>query len=392
MHIAHKPSVTVAKLGAAQTLAWASSFYLPAMLATAMAADLGVTRPTVFAVFSAALLVSAFLGPAVGRWIDQHGGRPVLMTSSLLFVLGLCTLGTAQGFVGLVLAWAVLGLAMGAGLYDAGFATLVRLHGTDARRLITGITLIAGFASTVGWPLTTLMQAQWGWRGACFGWAVLHVLVGLPLNAWLPRLPTAPPTPAVAARPVPEAHAPKAPPLSTTLLLAFLFALMSFVGSAMASHLPDLLQAHGASLALAVLAGSLLGPAQVAARVVEFTALRRVSPLVSARVAALTHPLGAGLLLMLGVPLTLPFVLLHGAGNGLLTIVRGTLPLALFGAQGYGARQGWIVLPGRLAGALSPWLFGLVLERWGAASLWLSMGLGIAAFGCLMRLRVPGQD
>jgi predicted MFS family arabinose efflux permease len=316
----------------------------------------------------------------------------VLMTSSLLFALGLFSLGMAQGFYGLLLAWAILGLAMGSGLYDAGFATLVRLHGTDARRLITGITLFAGFASTVGWPLTTLMQAQWGWRGACFGWALLHVLVGLPLNAWLPRIPLSQAAAPVAVGPADGAAARAVPPLTTALLLAFLFALMSFVGTAMAAHLPTLLQAHGASLALAVLAGSLLGPAQVAARVVEFSLLRRVSPLVSARLAALTHPLGAGLLLLFGTPLTLPFVLLHGAGNGLLTIVRGTLPLALFGAQGYGARQGWIVLPGRLAGALSPWLFGLVLERFGAASLWLSMGLGVAAFGCLMRLRVPHHD
>ena len=157
----------------------------------------------------------------------------------------------------------------------------------------------------------------------------------------------------------------------------------------MAAHLPGLLQACGTTLSVAVLAGALIGPAQVAARVAEFSLLRRVSPIWSARVACLTHPAGALLLAMLGPAAALPFALLHGAGNGLLTIVRGTLPLAFFGPTGYGARQGFIALPGRVLGALSPWLFGLVLERHGAAALWLSAALCLVALACLMMLRPP---
>jgi hypothetical protein len=225
----------------------------------------------------------------------------------------------------------------------------------------------------------------------------LHVVIGLPLNALLPR--AAPPagpheagrvaaSAAQAAAPQPAAPA-LAPPRATAFLLALLFSMLGFVSTAMAAHLPGLLQAAGATLAVAVLAGALIGPAQVAARVFEFSVLQRFSALVSARAAALTHPLGALVLLALGPVAALPFAVLHGSGNGLLTIVRGTLPLALFGAQGYGARQGWIALPGRFLGALSPWLFGLALERYGARALWLSTALCLTAFACLLALRVP---
>ena len=148
---------TVARLGTAQTLAWASSYYLPAMLAAPMAHDLGVATPTVFAAFSVALIVSALLGPLAGRAIDRHGGRPVLVCTNLLFAAALVGMALAQGPVGLFAAWVLMGVAMGSGLYEAAFATLVRLYGQGARGAITGITLIAGFASTVGWPLSAWM-------------------------------------------------------------------------------------------------------------------------------------------------------------------------------------------------------------------------------------------
>ena len=163
-------SVVVA-LGTAQTLAWASSFYLPAMLAAPMARDLGVAPSQVFAALSMALILSALVSPWAGRLIDRIGGRRMLLASSGLFTLALLLLSAAQGPLTLALAWGVMGLAMGCGLYDAAFAALVRLFGPEARQAITGITLIAGFASTVGWPLTAWMDSVWGWRGACLGWA-----------------------------------------------------------------------------------------------------------------------------------------------------------------------------------------------------------------------------
>ena len=376
----------VLALGTAQTLAWASSYYVPAVLAAPMARDLGVAPPTVFAAFSAALLVSAALGPHAGRAIDFWGGRVVLAGTNLVFAAGLVALALAQGSWSLFLAWAVLGIGMGSGLYEAAFAALVRLYGTGSRGAITGITLIAGFASTVGWPLSALLESHFGWRGACLAWAALHIVLGLPLNLSLPR---AGPTPPAPAERTPSSPVTRAATQRASLLHAIPFAATSIISTAIAAHLPRLLQASGATLAVAVGVGALVGPAQVAGRLLEFGWLRRVHPMLSARLAALMHPLGAIALSTLGGPAAAVFALLHGAGNGILTIAKGTLPLVLFGPAGYGQRQGWLMVPARIAQALAPWLFGLLLDRWGAHALWASAAIGTVAFVALSALRTP---
>ncbi len=375
-------ALTVAVLGTTQTLSWGSSYYLPAILATPIAGEFGISRATVFGIFSVALLLTALLGPAAGRAIDTRGGRDVLAVSNLVFAAGLALMGFAPGPVVFGLAWAVLGVAMAMGLYDAAFATLAGLYGKDARNSITGITLIAGFASTVGWPLTALMDAEWGWRGACYGWAVLHVVLGLPLNRLLiPRVPPPERAAAVTAAAGPE------PRMADMALLAFVLATAGFSASALGAHLPGLLQAAGTTAAAAVAAGTLLGPAQVGARILEFGFLRKISPLVSARIAASAHPIAVAVLLAGGAPMAAVFVLIHGAGNGMLTITRGTLPLALFGPVGYGQRQGFITAPARASQAFAPYFFGLLVDAYGAQSLLLTAGLGLAAVAALFVLR-----
>ena len=377
----------VVRLGTAQTLAWASSYYLPALLAQPMARDLGVDTATVFAAFSLALVVSALLGPLAGHAIDRHGGRPVLMTTNLLFATGLGALALAQGPWGLFAAWAIMGVAMGSGLYEAAFAALVRLYGQGARGAITGITLLAGFASTVGWPLSAWMEDAFGWRGACLGWAALHLLLGLPLNAWLPRTPVEALPAAAAAAQADTVASPAPPPPGTALLLSFVFAVTWFTSTAMAAHLPRLLQASGMPLQTAVAVAALVGPAQVVARLLEFGLLRRMHPLASARLAALAHPVGALLLGVAGSAGGMAFTLLHGAGNGILTIAKGTLPLVLFGPLGYGLRQGLLMVPARVAQAGAPVLFGLLLDTLGTAAVSVTALLGMAALGALWALR-----
>lgn len=398
MALERRPAV-VAALGTAQTLAWASSYYLVAILAAPMAAELGVTPPTVFAAFSGAMVASAIVGPWAGRLIDRHGGRPVLVGTNLLFATALALLGTADSVPGMVVAWLLLGLGMGSGLYEAAFATLVRLYGQGSRNAITGITLIAGFASTVGWPLTAWMEAHFGWRGACFGWVVLHLALGVPLNAWLPAARKAPGNPrADTDARTPSSDAVEEPvdgprnPVLTGALLATVFAAGWFTSTAMATHFPRVVQAAGASLAVAVAVGAMIGPAQVAGRLLEFGLLRRLHPLLSARLATLAHPLGVAALLLGGPALAPVFGILHGAGNGILTIAMATLPLALFGARGYGARQGWLMLPARILQSLAPFLFGLALDRWAASALLLSAGVSLVAFGALAVLRAPRPD
>ena len=172
----------VSALGLTQTLAWASSYYLPAIIADRMARDTGVSPTWIFAAFSISLATSGLLGPRVGRTIDLLGGRGVLAVSNLILATGLLLLAVAQGPLTLAVAWLVLGMGMGLGLYDTAFATLGRIYGDTARGAITGISLIAGFASTIGWPLTAWGAEALGWRATCLAWAVAHITIGLPLN------------------------------------------------------------------------------------------------------------------------------------------------------------------------------------------------------------------
>ncbi|HEV7263421.1 MAG TPA: MFS transporter [Falsiroseomonas sp.] len=373
----------VIALGTAQTLSWASSYYLPAILAAPMACELGISVSWVFGAFSFALVLSALLGPAVGRAIDRHGGRPVLAISNLVLTGGLLLLAAAPGPGVMAAGWVVLGIGMAMGLYDAAFATLAGLYGRAARGPITGITLIAGFASTVGWPLSALLEEAFGWRGACLAWAGLHLALGLPLNRLL--VPPAPPPEKLAAA---DAGPTQPSPRFAMPLLAFVFAATWTVTGAMAAHLPSLLQAAGASAAGAVAAAALVGPAQVAARLLEFGLLRRFHPIWSGRAAALGHPLGAAALVAFGGVAAPVFTVLHGMGNGMLTIVKGTLPLAVFGPVGYGARQGLLSAPARFMQALSPFAFGLLLERASVeAALLLTSALSLAACAGLLLLR-----
>jgi MFS family permease len=389
MSSGRRPAIVVLALGMTQTLAWASTYYLPAILADPIARDLGLSNNAVFAAFSAALLLTAVMGPAVGRAIDRLGGRDILCWSNLVFAAGLSLLAVAQGPVLLVAAWLILGAGMALGLYDSAFATLAGLYGRDARGTITGVTLVAGFASTIGWPVTSLLNAELGWRGACAVWAGLHLVLGLPVNRFaVPQAP--PPLPASPVGIVASTQADSG--TITTIMLAFVFAATWVVSTGMAAHLPRVLEAAGASTAAAIAASALVGPAQVAARLVEFGLLRRLHPLGSARLACVLHPIGALALGVLGGPAAAAFTLLHGAGNGMLTVAKGTLPLALFGAAGYGARTGLLSAPARVAQAGAPLLFGFLLDRLGVGVLVLSAGLGVASFAALMAVPMPARQ
>jgi predicted MFS family arabinose efflux permease len=377
-------------LGVSQTLAWASSYYLPAVLAESIARDMNMSTSAFFAAFSLALIVSAAVGPFSGRLIDLYGGRPVLMASNFIFAMGLGLLSQVQNSVHVFAAWAIVGIAMGSGLYESAFATVVRLKGGAARNVITGITLLAGLASTVGWPLTAYVASSFGWREACLTWAVLHLLFGLPMNALLPRWTA----PASTKDKVSERIQ---APLSKTqqhvaLMLAYVFAASWFMSTAMAAHLPQLLMTSGVTFVLAISIAALVGPSQVLGRIFEFTLLKRAHPLLSARLATLAHPAACLALGLFGAPAAIAFAMIHGFGNGILTIAIGTLPLYFFGPNGYGQRQGLLMVPARIIQAFAPLMFGVMLETWATGALWLSAGLGLSAFGVLMVLKAPASS
>lgn len=380
--LAHHRSTLI--LGLTQTLAWGTSYYLPAILATPMADEFDFGAHWIFAAFSAALVVAAVLGPMVGRWIDRHGGRDMLAGSNLVMAAGLAFLGWAQGLPGIVAAWLVIGAGMAMGLYEAAFATLARIHGRQARGAITAITLFGGLASTIFWPITAYLDDVLGWRAACFIWAGVHVLVGFPLNRiGLPRASRP------AAKPAPVGTSPEVRTGGTMVLLAIAFTMTWCVSTAIAAHLPRLLTDSGLSMPAAIAAAALVGPAQVAGRLLEFGAMRHVSPLLSARLATMAHPAGALGLILAGSPAATLFAILHGAGNGILTVAKGTLPLKLFGSQGYGQRQGMLSVPARIGQASAPFVFALLIERWGPGALVVSASMSLVSLSTLLVIRPP---
>jgi hypothetical protein len=239
---------------------------------------------------------------------------------------------------------------------------------------------MAGFASTVGWPLTALGLAHLGWRDTCFAWAAAQLVIGLPLNLLI-----IPPVPAGAHKAA-AAVKPQIPIDRPMVLLAITFAAAWSVTGAMAAHLPRILEATGATPLQAVTAGALIGPAQVAARIVEAFVLSRHHPLLSTKLACITHPLGAAIIGVAGGGAASAFALFHGAGNGILTIARGTLPLAIFGPTNYGYRLGLIGAPARMAQAGAPLAFGLLTDLMGGKVLIVSSALSLTALLALSLL------
>ncbi len=378
-------SVVVVTLGVTQTLSWASSYYLTAIFADPVASDLHISRSFFFGVVSAALLASGLLGPAAGRMIDRRGGRDVLAGTNLCFAAGLAAMAFSHGPLGLILAWSLIAVGMGFGLYEAAFATATGLYGQQARNAITGITLIAGFASTVGWPTSRFLVETVGWRDAALVWAALHLVLGLPMNRFLIPKGTAD------THAAPPSGGEASPISKTMLVLAGVFGATWFISTSLAAHLPRLLQAMGATPDAAVAAAALVGPAQVLARLFEFGVMRRVSPMVSARLSTILNPIGAVLLAVFGPVAAVPYVLLHGAGNGMLTIARGTLPLALFGPGGYGLRTGILAAPARVLQGAAPLAFGFVLDSGGPRIALLFSG-AVMALSCLtLCLLRPGS-
>ncbi|MBL0898377.1 MAG: MFS transporter [Reyranella sp.] len=374
---------TILVLGTAQTLAWGSTYYLPAVLADEMAREIGLSIELYFGTFSASLVISALIGPKVGRIIDRAGGNGVLSAANVLFAAALVLLSQSHSFPPFAAAWVLMGTGMGLGLYDSAFAALGRLYGRDARGAITGITLLAGFASTIGWPLTAWGAAEIGWRETCLVWAAAHIVIGLPCN-WLllPRPKDLAATLEAAEEPVPLDR--------TMVLLAIAFSAAWIVTAGMAAHFPRIMEVAGATPTQAIAAGALIGPAQVAARILEAALLKRFHPLVSGRLSMTTHPLGSAVILASGGGVAAgAFAVLHGLGNGIITIARGTVPLALYGPKNYGYRLGLLGAPSRFLSAGAPFVFALLIDRLGAGVLVVSSALCIAAFVSLCMIRQP---
>jgi predicted MFS family arabinose efflux permease len=359
-------SRVVAALGVAQLIGWGTSFYFPGVLAAPIAADTGWPLSFIVGGVSLGLLIAGLISPQVGRLIGAHGGRPVLAASALLFASGLCIIGMAPALWVYLAGWIAVGAAMGTGLYDAAFAALGRLYGTRARGPITALTLFGGFASTVFWPLGAYLAATFGWRNACFAYAALHLLIALPLLLTFPSGKAAASEGAGAtAAPVPSAT-PRAGEGVIILPLALILTLSAGIGSIVVVHLLLILEAKGLAVALAVSIGTLFGPAQVGARVIEGLFGARYHPIWTMVASCLAMALGlAAMTTVAGVAVLTVAMLVYAAGYGIMWIARGTLPLALFGAERFPVLMGRLAFPSLIVQALAPFAAALVVERYG---------------------------
>lgn len=354
----------VVTLGSLQILAWGSSFYLLGVLAPAIGRDTGWSTAAVISGISLALLTAGLVSPRVGHLIQAHGGRPVLAISSLLFAAGLGLLAAATHLPVYFAAWAIIGLGMASGLYDPAFATLGRQFGHSARQMITTVTLFGGFASTVCWPLTAWLLEHHGWRLTCATYAGLHLVIGGPAYALLlPKRPPAPTATAGAAHAA-KAELPLAAQTTALMLLGVILTVGAVTMSLLSAHLLVLLQMRGIDLAAAVGLGALIGPSQVAARVVEMAFGRRLHPLWTMLAGVVLVASGIALLAT-GFPFMAVALIAYGAGNGISSIVRGAVPLVLFGPGRYAIVMGRLGLPILIGMATAPTAGALLLDTGG---------------------------
>lgn len=375
-------------LGLAQLISWGVAYYLIGVFGDAIAADLGWSREIVHGGFSAALLVMGLSSPLAGTLIDRHGGRRIMMGGALLNAAGCICLALCHGLALYYFAWVLLGLGMRLTLYDAAFAALARIGGPEARRPMSQITLLGGLASTIFWPIGFVLTDFLGWRAAlgvyaAFALSTMALLIGLPDDRF-------------------DAHAPRSEPIPAPLaitdrermiaggLYALIVTLANFLAAGLSAHMIPILAGLGVAAGSAVLVSSLRGIGQSLARLCEVLFGRRIHPLALNVLATWMLPFcfAAGLWSGESVTAALVFAFFYGAGNGLLTITRGTLPLALFDYRTYGSFVGRLLTPSFLISAAAPLIYAAAISRWGAsAALYLSLAVGTCALLAALGLR-----
>ena len=385
-------------LGASQLVCWGISYYLVALFGERIGRETGWSAATVHGGFSVALVAMGIASPAVGRAVDRRGGRTVMSIGSLLMAAACLLLAAATTLPLYFAAWALMGIAMRMSLYDAAFASLVRIGGPAARKPISQITLLGGLASTALWPVGAALADRLGWRGALVCYAGFALLT-LPLHLAIPRgrhgddgAPTGPTPPPPLARTARDRTV-------AALLFAASTTLASTLNSAMSAHMIGLLSGLGMGTALAVWASSLRGIGQSLARLAEIASGSRLTPLALGVVATSIIPLGFmfGLGAGISVAAGLAFAFLYGCGFGLNTITRGTQPLVLFDPASYGAIMGRLVAPSFYLSAMAPAAYAALLDSYGpgvamkVAAGW-SLAILVPALVLWLRFRKPRPE
>ncbi len=378
----------IAALGLTQIVGWGTTHYMTAILAGSIADGLDLSPTTVLGGFSWGLLVAGASARASGWLIDRHGAARVMMLASVLAAAGLLAISLAQGWRALFAGWTLIGLAMRSILYDGAFAALTVLAGDGARRAISLVTLFGGFASSVFWPIGAWLDASFGWRVALQVYALLNLMPCALLHARFAGGPRRRPAGTATHAGVSDAQArlPVQHARRALVLIALGFTLYAFINSAIGAHLVMLLGGFGYGAAVVVATASLMGPAQVVARVAEMSLQRRFSAVAVAVPSIMLMPVAfvAALVLPVQPWAAALFVMLYGCANGLMTIVRGVLPLALFGSRGYAELLGRIAAPGLFAAAAAPVALSALVEAAGPrAGLVLLAACGFGALASI---------
>jgi MFS family permease len=372
----------VPALGVTQVISWGTLYYSIAVLGASMRSELGVSAETLFGAYSLSLLIAAIVAPSVGRTIDRHGGRRVMSIGSVVAGVALLAIANVHSSFALYAAWSIAGLAMAMTMYDAAFATLSQHSGASYRSALTALTLMGGLASTVFWPASLKGLEWYGWRETLVFFAVLQFCVCLPLH--LVCVPPGSASPAAGKLGAVESARTLSPRSRRRafVALAIAFALNGFIVSVLTVHMVSILQRQGLALETAVWIGSFFGPMQVAGRIVEFTIGRRFASRTIGVIALSLLVVAVGVLIGLDgqIAVALAFTLLFGFSNGVVTIVRGTVPAEIFGRTGYGRILGSLAAPALLARAIAPLAFAPLASAQTTAFTWL---LGLLAMAVL---------
>lgn len=382
IHVKPLPGIVTA-LGVTQIIGYGTLYYSFSILTPGMARDFGMTTEQVFGVFSASLLVGGLSAPIIGKWMDRFGAAKVMTLGSLISALTLVLCAWSPSIAIFALGIVLIEIASGMVQYQAAFAALVEVRPHAASRSITYLTLIAGFASTIFWPVTTALIDHLTWREIYLGFAAMNVFVCLPLHFWIMRSGTRRNDPELKqARPIMVGALPSSERRRGMIMVSMAFALQGFTLSAILTHMVPMLGAIGLGTA-AVLIGAIFGPAQVFSRLINMAFGQRVSP---AGLATTSAVLIVAAVLMLAasgawLPGAVTFAVCLGLGSGINSIAQGSLPLWLFGSDGYGAITGRMAGFRLVAAAMAPFAFSVLME-------WFGIDVALVVNACLGALGI----
>jgi len=395
--------MTLTALGVGQIINWGILYYTLTLFGPKIVIETGWSDGFVYSGFAVATLVMGLFGPLSGQAIDRIGGAPVMLIGTLIGSTSMAGLAVSWNESSYLVAWALIGVGMSSCLYDSAFASIARFAGGATRKSISLITLMAGFASTISWPATSFLLVYLNWREVAGLDALLMAFIAGPLHYFgLNYAPNVDGNHPIASKKIEREEVIGERPLlesndfaAAMILFSIVLTALGFVANALTVHVLTLFQSLGIDTVSALIAGSLIGPAQVGARILELAFGRRLSALGLGLVPVILMPLAFVILLLWSgsASIAIVFGLVYGAANGLATIARGVVPFALFGAEGYGRRLGLLSAPALFIKAAAPALFAAILTTYGSNSAILfSCGVSLTATAAMFALFILARQ